>query len=181
VAPCRALTEGRVVLARPAISPLSYFWGGGGDMRHSEQSDSNQPDFRPESAIQKSANKSDENRSRNIGMLILCILVVWPVQYMGIVPLWLMWRATVFCWRVFIAVVKFAAHAGCIAFALLFLPIIGWIILFIWLLLRRSDKRTKEILKTLKEEKKAEVKEKRQRITRPWLLNKIKNSPTLAT
>ena len=60
--------------------------------------------------------------------IALHVLVLWPVQYLIVVPALLLW-----------AVVRFALKLGLIGILLLFLPIIGWIILAAWLLFRQPD------------------------------------------
>lgn len=62
----------------------------------------------------------------------LHVLVLWPLQYLIVVP-------AILLWTFFVTLVRFALKLGVIGILLLFLPLIGWAILLAWLLFRRPD------------------------------------------
>lgn len=61
-------------------------------------------------------------------------LIVWPIQYLVVAPIVTMaswaWTAT-----------KAVFKIGGVAIVLLFIPIIGWVILAAWLLVRSNDQK----------------------------------------
>lgn len=61
-------------------------------------------------------------------------LIVWPFQYLFAAPVV---TATSWAW----GLIKAAAKIGIGALALLFIPVIGWVILAAWIIVRNQDRR----------------------------------------
>lgn len=99
---------------------------------------------------------------------LIIAVPLWILQYVIYVPI-------VLLWRVFVAIVRFALTIGLWGILLLFLPIIGWVILLLWLLLRRDDRRYKDLVEAIG--KKEGIETRRRSIWRPWFIDRIRSEP----
>ena len=102
----------------------------------------------------------------NIAWLIIAISL-WVAQYVIWIPAVVIWRASV-------VVFRFGLTRGLIGLVLLFVPVIGWIILLILLilLLRGGDRDTKALVRELAREG-----INRRSIWRPWLIDRVRGEP----
>lgn len=86
------------------------------------------------------------------------LLVVWAFQYLAIVPAWAAWKITVWTFVTF-------GMAG----LLIFIPIVGWGILYLRWKDRQEERRHTEMLTAVRPEM-APVKAPNRLLT-PWLLS----------
>lgn len=93
----------------------------------------------------------------NLAWLAVAI-AAWVVQYFIVVPLYVIWR-----------LVAIAFSFGLVGILLLFVPIFGWIILGLWWLKRRSDKRHDEVMRTIR----GDAAPKKRSILRPWFIDRL--------
>ena len=96
---------------------------------------------------------------------LLVAIPLWFLQYPLYVP-------AVLLWRVFVTIVRFALMVGLWGILLLFLPIIGWVILLILLLMRRDDRRYKDLVEAIARNEGVQV--RRRSIWRPWLIDRVR-------
>jgi hypothetical protein len=102
----------------------------------------------------------------NIVWLIIAI-PLWVAQYV-------IWIPAVFIWRASVVVFRFALTLGLIGLVLLFVPVIGWIILALILLLRGGDDRdTKALVRELARREGIDGRS----IWRPWLIDRVRSEP----
>ena len=99
----------------------------------------------------------------------LAVLLLWPIQYLFVV--WV-----VLLWRVFVVLLKVVGFAA----VLIFIPFIGWAILFlVWLVKRgdkKADQRHAEMMAALGAP--VVIEGKKVSVWRPWLLDQLRTAWT---
>lgn len=96
--------------------------------------------------------------AKKVALWVVTIALIWPLQYLLWLPLVLLGR-----------LIRFAFMIGFVGIVLLFIPIIGWIILFFMLMGRRNEKRFERLLKAMGDERKT--------VWHPWMIERLRSEP----
>lgn len=123
-----------------------------------------------------STNRPAWVRWTRIAAVTTVALVVWSIQYTVAVPTWA-------CWRALVWLLRGAGKVGLVGVLLLLLPVIGWIILAVLLVMRHgqrdAERRHRETMAAMGravDPPDAEATVRRARILEPWFLPVVRDA-----